>query len=99
MQSFSSHSGISSAMLRFSHCAVAGGIGAVHGHLADGKIVAIAEDHGCQHVLHKGRSLGRHGRTKLDLAGGRGNLDAIKMLEGEIDGSEVLFTTASPRLP
>ncbi len=69
----------------------ADGIGSIAGQLADREVVAVAEDHGRQDILHEGRRLGGDRRTELDLAGGLGrNLDAMEIGESAIDGGEVL---------
>ena len=96
MQSASSHTGISSAMLRFSHCAVPVGKVPSMGMALTGQIVAFAGDDCAGDSLHE---LGRGGRTPADgmsnSAGDlAGDLDFVQMAEGCIHRREILLHDA-----
>ena len=92
MQVFVSHTGISSARLRFSHLRGAGGISAVGGESAHGKLVAVAGIDGAEDIALKlGRLRGKRGRN-LDFAGGCfGNFHLEQMGQSLIDRLQILL--------
>jgi hypothetical protein len=100
MQSSSSQAGIFQGDVALLPLRGAGGIGSIDGHFADREIVAIAEDHGRQNILHEGGRWAGTGGRKLDGAGGLGrNLDAMEVARVASTAAKFFCTTASPRLP
>ena len=79
-------------MLRFSHCAVAGGEGAVDGHGAHRQVVAFAGDDPGGDLLHE---LGRRGGDRRADIERRGDLARnwylVEVAEGRIHRREILL--------
>ena len=68
MQIFSSQTGMSSARLRFSYCAVAVGNVPSARKRADGQVVALAGGEPAEHVLHELRRVRRERRQQAAAA-------------------------------
>ena len=87
-------------MLRFSHCVVPVGKVAVHGHGADGEIVAFEGQHGADHIRTKsGASAGTIGRRVIVEVAFSGTLTSNRFSMVASTAAKFCFTTASPRLP
>ncbi len=93
MQIAGSQTGISSAMLRFSHWVVPVGQVPSTGKAETGRLVAVAGDDLGGDVLDERRRLGRARRGgMLDLAGDLVRvLDLVQVRQGVIHGREVLL--------
>ena len=99
MQIFESHTGISSAMFRFSHFAVAGRPGAVDRKRAHRQQVALAGQHHRRDLLDEvGRLLRHQRRTRARGAHRRGHRNLVQVRERLIDHLAVAPHDLGPAL-
>ena len=92
MQMAESQTGISVAMLRFSHLVGRRGPGAVDGEGAHRQEIALVGHHHGGHALDElGRVARDHGRAAARRRGQGRHLDFVEVRERVVDGGEVLL--------